>query len=131
MGKHPRGYYPITYFLSIEKRAKISKLLTEMAKNIKRRRLELGLYQRQVADIIGVREGTIPNWEHGVEPELIHMPAIIRFFGYNPLPTPPVDDPLEQLRHFKISNGMDFIRLGEAMSKNHEQLADWLGVPAI
>jgi DNA-binding XRE family transcriptional regulator len=44
-----------------------------MAKHIKRRRLELGLFQRQVADIIGVRENTIYNWEHGIEPELIHM----------------------------------------------------------
>ena len=97
-----------------------------MAKHIKRRRLELGLYQRQVAEIIGVRESTIYNWERGVEPELIHMPAIIRFLGYNPLPIPPADDPLGQLRHYKMSNGMDFVRLGEAMSKNHEQLADWL-----
>ena len=97
-----------------------------MAKHIKRRRLELRLYQRQVADIIGVRVGTIYNWERGVEPELIHMPAIIRFLGYNPLPIPQADDPLAQLRHYKTSNGMDFIRLGETMSKSHEQLADWL-----
>ncbi len=97
-----------------------------MAKHIKRRRLDMGLYQRQVADIIGVKEGTIHNWEHGSEPELVHMPAIISFLGYNPYPVPPSDDPLEQLRHYKISNGMDLTRLGEAMSKGHEQLADWL-----
>jgi len=54
------------------------------------------------------------------------MPAIIRFLEYNPLPIPPADYPLEQLRHCKISKGMNFIRLGGEMSKDHEQIADWL-----
>lgn len=84
------------------------------------------MLQRQTAIIIGVSEATIYNWERGVEPELRHMPAIIKFLGFNPLPSPRPDEPLEQLRHYKRSMGMDFIRLGEVMGRDPEQLSDWL-----
>lgn len=118
--------HSILFEFEVKARDNISKLPTELAKHIRRRRQNLRLYQRQLAEIIDVTESTIYNWERGVEPELRFIPAIIRFLGYNPLPMPPADDPLEQLRHYKTTNGMDFYRLGKAMSKDHEQLADWL-----
>ena len=97
-----------------------------MAHHIRQKRQQLGLYQRQVVKIISVTDETIYNWERGVEPELRHMPGIIKFLGYNPLPMPQSTDPLDQLRHFKRSMGMDFIRLGKVMGRDPEQLADWL-----
>jgi len=38
--------------------------------HIRKRRMDLGLLQREVAEIIGVTESSIWNWEHGTEPEL-------------------------------------------------------------
>ena len=51
------------------------------------RRLDLKLLQKQVADQIGVHQMTITGWEgNATIPEVRHIPAIIQFLGYNPLP---------------------------------------------
>jgi len=50
--------------------------------HIRKRRMDLGLLQREVAEIIGVTESSVWNWEHGVEPEQHYNPKIIKFLGY-------------------------------------------------
>ncbi|MGD0589996.1 MAG: helix-turn-helix transcriptional regulator [Bacteroidota bacterium] len=53
--------------------------------HIKKRRLELGLFQSQVAKILGVTESTITNWEkHRSEPMLWVIPKVIEFLGCVP-----------------------------------------------
>jgi len=55
---------------------------------IRKRRLDLGLKQREAAKIIGCNYLTIVNWEKGhFTPRVNHMAGIIQFLGYNPLPT--------------------------------------------
>ena len=55
--------------------------------HIKKRRLELGLYQRQVAEVIGIDESTITNWEKNrTIPTLRCIPKIVEFLGYDPSP---------------------------------------------
>lgn len=56
--------------------------------HIRKKRLDLGLTQIEVAEIIGVKESTVWNWEHGTEPELRHIPKIIEFLGYVPFECP-------------------------------------------
>jgi len=82
------------------------------------------LYQRQVAERIGVSEPTVWYWERGIEPELRYMPKIIEFLGYSPFTCPA--DLLGRLRHYKLVNGLSYIRLGKLMSRDPEQLTDWL-----
>ncbi len=61
--------------------------LNTLGDHLLRRRLTLKLPQRQVAEQIGVKECSISNWEKDrTKPDLEHMPGIIRFLGYNPLP---------------------------------------------
>lgn len=56
--------------------------------HIRRTRLALGLLQRDVARQIGVDETSVSNWEsNGRAPGIRHLPAIIQFLGYNPLPS--------------------------------------------
>lgn len=51
--------------------------------------MELGLFQKQVAEQIGVSEATIYNWESNEsQPPNRYMPRIIKFLRYNPLPVP-------------------------------------------
>jgi transcriptional regulator with XRE-family HTH domain len=51
--------------------------------------LDLGLFQRQVAEQIGVDQGTIFNWEYYKSSPQVHaLPRVIEFLGYNPLPEP-------------------------------------------
>lgn len=60
---------------------------TTIGEHIKRRRLELGLYQKDVAKLLGVTEYTIINWEKGrTEPTVSNIPALIQFLGYDPAP---------------------------------------------
>jgi hypothetical protein len=74
--------------------------------------------------MIGVTESTVCNWEHGTEPELIHIPAVLAFLGYVPWECPA--DPLGRLAHFKKVQGLSLQRLGALMSRDPEQLEDWL-----
>jgi transcriptional regulator with XRE-family HTH domain len=63
------------------------KSLTAIGDHIKKRRLDLGLFQKQAAAQIGADEMTICHWELGLtEPEIRFIPKIIEFLGYNPLP---------------------------------------------
>lgn len=53
--------------------------------HIRRRRMDLKLFQRDVANIIGVDEGTIHNWEmsHSYPQDKLIL-KIIEFIGYDP-----------------------------------------------
>ena len=51
---------------------------------IRKRRLDRGLNQRKVVEIIVVTESSAWNGEHGVEPEQHYNPNIIEFLGYIP-----------------------------------------------
>lgn len=92
--------------------------------HLRRRRLELGLYQKDVAIQIGVTASTIWNWEHGWTVELRFIPRVIEFLGYNPIPCP--SDLLPRLAWYKQVNGLTLEKLGEEMGRDPEQLADWL-----
>ena len=92
--------------------------------HLRRRRLELGLYQKNVAAQIGVTTSTIWNWEHGWTIDLRYIPRVIAFLGYNPIPCP--DDLLERLAWYKQVNGLTLEKLGAEMGRDPEQLADWL-----
>jgi transcriptional regulator with XRE-family HTH domain len=92
--------------------------------HLRRRRLELSLYQKDVAAKLGVIASTIWNWEHGWTIDLPYIPRIIAFLGYNPIPCP--DDLMERLAWYKQVNGLTLEKLGAEMGRTPEQLADWL-----
>jgi transcriptional regulator with XRE-family HTH domain len=55
--------------------------------HIRKRRLGLKMFQKDVAAEIGVDVTSIRNWEtNAATPEVRYMPAIIGFLGFNPLP---------------------------------------------
>jgi transcriptional regulator with XRE-family HTH domain len=61
--------------------------LNTVGDHIRRKRLDLKMLQREVAERIGVGETSVFKWEANTsQPDLKYMPAIIRFLGYNPLP---------------------------------------------
>jgi transcriptional regulator with XRE-family HTH domain len=95
-----------------------------LGEHIRKRRLDLGLLQAEVAAEIGVTESTVWNWEHGTEPELIHIPAVLAFLGYIPWDCP--DDPVGRLAYFKKVHGLSLHRLGALMGRDPEQLEGWL-----
>jgi transcriptional regulator with XRE-family HTH domain len=92
--------------------------------HLRSRRLELGLYQKDVAARLGVTPSTIWNWEHGWTVDFRFIPRIIAFLGYNPIPCP--DGVIERLAWYKQVNGLSLEKLGAEMGRDQEQLADWL-----
>jgi len=92
--------------------------------HLRRRRLELGLYQKDVAIQIGVTASTVWNWEHGWTVDLKYIPRVIEFLGYIPIPQP--DDMLERPAWYKQVHGLTLEQLGEEMGRDPEQLSDWL-----
>jgi len=61
------------------KHVKEPKTLGEKLRN---RRLELGLFQKDVAEILGVCTDTVTNWENNkTEPQIELYPEIIKLLG--------------------------------------------------
>jgi transcriptional regulator with XRE-family HTH domain len=115
--------------IEIPYKIRIPKELTEepitLGDHMRRRRLELGLYQKDVAKQIGVTTSTIWNWENNWSSiTLSCMPKVIEFLGYNPVPFP--EDLIQRLAWYKQVNGLTLEKLGEEMRRDPEQLADWL-----
>jgi transcriptional regulator with XRE-family HTH domain len=92
--------------------------------HIRKRRMDLGLLQREVAELIGVTESSVWNWEHGVEPEQHYNPKIIKFLGYIPFDCP--DDTVGRLAWYKRTNGLTLNELGQQMQRHPDQLQEWL-----
>ena len=56
-----------------------------IGEHMKKRRLELGLEQEQVASLVGVTWLSVSNWERAVyRPSKRPMPKIIAFLGFDP-----------------------------------------------
>jgi transcriptional regulator with XRE-family HTH domain len=63
--------------------------LRTVGDHVRKRRLDLGLNQGQVAEQFNATVQTVCNWEKGrSQPEPRHYPAVIRFLGYDPSPEP-------------------------------------------
>jgi len=92
--------------------------------HLRRRRIELGLYQKDVAARLDVTTSTVWNWENAGSVDLRFIPRVIEFLGYNPIPQP--ESLLERLSRYKQINGLSLERLGVEMGRDPEQLADWL-----
>ncbi|MFQ5675836.1 MAG: helix-turn-helix domain-containing protein [bacterium] len=61
------------------------KTLKTLGDHIRKRRLDLGLFQEQIARRIGVDAVTVYNWERNRNsPHLRVIPKIIAFLGYAP-----------------------------------------------
>jgi DNA-binding transcriptional regulator YiaG len=63
---------------------------TTLGEHLRKRRCELGLFQKDVAKLLGVNHWTLIGWETGRQKRVFarHEAAIIRFLGYSPFPTP-------------------------------------------
>ena len=59
--------------------------LRTLGDHLRKRRLDLGLTQQEVAEKINTTEATIRNWElHHRSTDIRYIPSIISFLGYDP-----------------------------------------------
>jgi transcriptional regulator with XRE-family HTH domain len=95
-----------------------------LGEHIKRRRLDLGLTQKQVADRIGVSASTVLLWEQKcTEPALRFTPAVLDFLGYDPLPTS--DCFPEWLRLTRIRLGLSRRRFARLLGIDEGTAGRW------
>jgi len=71
-----------------------------VGEHLKRRRMDLGIRQKDLACELGVSPWTLRLWEAGgTSPEIRLWPGIIRFLGYDPNPEPSsVSEKLKAIR---------------------------------
>jgi transcriptional regulator with XRE-family HTH domain len=57
--------------------------------HLRKRRYALGLFQKDVAQRLGISLDTLLTWEtNKKEPSVRYLPKIIKFLGYDPFPEP-------------------------------------------
>jgi len=86
-----------------------------IGEHLKKRRIELGMEQREVAALLGLHRTSVQLWERNVgEPGVKCFPAIIRFLGYVPF-------------ECKATPGGQFHFLRNCCGKTQEELANLAG----
>jgi transcriptional regulator with XRE-family HTH domain len=91
---------------------------------IKKRRLDLNLKQSEAAELIGCDKLTVANWETGrSSPRIIHMSGVVRFLGFNPLPTGSTIG--EQLVACRKSRGLTQKDFARELGVDPSTLARW------
>jgi transcriptional regulator with XRE-family HTH domain len=92
--------------------------------HIRKRRLELKLLQKNVAKHLGVCQPCAYNWESNTsQPDIAYMPAVIRFLGYNPLPS--VEGLGAQLVQRRTALGLTQKELARRLGVDPSTLARW------
>ncbi len=80
--------------------------LKTIGDHIRKRRLDLKLTQKQVAEKLGVDEATVWNWETGkIEPLVRQIPTIISFLGYDPFGFNG-RSLADELRRYRVTHGL-------------------------
>lgn len=85
--------------------------LVTIGDHVKKRRLELGLTQLQVAERLEVEEQTVWYWENRKSPWIQLYPVIFDFLGYNPLPDAATTG--GQIRRLRLAKGYSKLRLAK------------------
>lgn len=110
--------------VSKPKSERYPKEMKTLGDHIRARRIDLGLFQSQVAAQIGVHELTICNWEgNESKPAIGWIPAIIRFLGYDPAISPKSFP--ERLVATRRALGLSQRKLAERLGINPVTIQGW------
>jgi DNA-binding transcriptional regulator YiaG len=100
------------------------KRLTTIGDHIRKRRLDLSLFQAQVAQQLGVDETTVHHWEtHATQPMIRCLPKIIAFLGHDPFP--PAHTLGEQITRYRRANGLSRLQLAKRFGVDPGTLWRW------
>ncbi|HLC40839.1 MAG TPA: helix-turn-helix transcriptional regulator [Methylomirabilota bacterium] len=95
-----------------------------MGDHLRKRRLDLGLLQREVAAKLGARVDTIRNWEVDRNaPAQWQWPAIVGFLGYVPFSTD--GDLSDKLKAYRRVHGLSQTRLAAILEVNASTVRHW------
>ncbi|HEX4962475.1 MAG TPA: helix-turn-helix transcriptional regulator [Thermoanaerobaculia bacterium] len=97
-----------------------------LGEHLKKRRLDLGLRQKDAAREVGANFKTYENWERGrYEPEVRFLPAVIAFLGYDPAPVGPALPLGERIRAARRRQGLTQEELAYRLGIDPSTVAAW------
>jgi DNA-binding transcriptional regulator YiaG len=100
------------------------KQLKTLGDHLRKRRLDLGLLQKEAAEQIGVDTASICNWESNQTEPMVHcLPEIIAFLGHNPLPE--ADDLIGKFKRLRTSLGLTQEQLAQMLGIDESTIAGW------
>lgn len=92
--------------------------------HMSKRRLELGLQQKEVAALLGVCEDSITGWENGrSEPHVHYYPKIIAFLGYYPFSDEPGIP--GRIKKHRFTHGLTQKQFGKKVGVDGSTVSDW------
>lgn len=98
---------------------------TTIGEHIKKRRMDLGLLQRDVAKLLGVTDETITNWEREYgQPKIRYYPTIIAFLGFLPIQidTSTLGGKIKLYRHYK---GLSHKKMAKTFGVDETTIFNW------
>ena len=99
-------------------------VLRTIGDHLRKRRLDLGLLQRQIAEGIGIDTSTLTNWElNRTEPEIRFLPGIFRFLGFDPRPAP--ESLAERLVACRTGRGLSRVAAARLLGVDPATLWRW------
>jgi transcriptional regulator with XRE-family HTH domain len=103
------------------------KKLRTLGDHLRKRRLDMGLRQRDVAGELEATVNTIMNWELGhSEPALRFIPGIVRFLGYDPVTKRAASWPLSgRLKTYRQARGLSQAKLAQILAVDESTVWHW------
>ncbi|MPZ31997.1 MAG: helix-turn-helix domain-containing protein [Rhodospirillales bacterium] len=96
-----------------------------LGEHLKKRRKELGLFQREAAARLGVVKETYANWEKGkTEPVAYQFRPVVAFLEYDPSPAPTTL--AERLEAKRRATGMRFSQVAKRLGWDEGTLTRYL-----
>jgi transcriptional regulator with XRE-family HTH domain len=101
------------------------KALQTLGDHLRKRRLDLKLYQKDVAEAIGVDTLIVCNWENNLtNPRLYLLPQIFQFLGFNPLKSN-ATSLREKIKQYRIQRGLSLRKLAKELGIDPGTVAKW------
>ncbi len=101
------------------------KLLATLGDHIRKRRMDLGLQQKDVGRIVNATTSTVTNREKGrTYPKLKFLPKVHEFLGYIPFESEATSI-AAQIRELRHCNGLSMKRLAKILDVDPGTIARW------
>ncbi len=96
-----------------------------MGDHLKKKRLDLNLFQKDVAQLIGVQTDSIVNWEQNrFQPQIHLLPKINDFLGY--MPSELSKETFgEKVKAYRRRYGLSQRKLAELWAVDQTTIRDW------